>query len=149
MTPPSRHKIKNSSPGDLRSSTLPLGPRGFPKLFNLYGWAVKKHSVSLKFKSRGWARTRDLTNGELHLYLTKIRLERWLYPCDVQMYIRLGFWVTCSDGSEERRRQVFFTKVWPKYSLRLIIPKIKWLARDTPLLKVLCTSVHYFVSNLV
>ena len=33
ITLPSRHRIRNSSPGGLRSSTLPLGHGGIPQYF--------------------------------------------------------------------------------------------------------------------
>ena len=46
-----RHRIRNSSPGGLRSRTLSLGHEA-PTILNLYEWVEKKHFVSLK--------TRDL-----------------------------------------------------------------------------------------
>ena len=33
MTLPSRHRMRNSNPGGLRPSTLPLGDRGSPQYF--------------------------------------------------------------------------------------------------------------------
>ena len=35
MTQPSRHRMRNSSPGGLRSSTLPLGHRGSPQYWSM------------------------------------------------------------------------------------------------------------------
>ena len=50
MTLPSR--IRNSSPGGLRPSTLPLGHGGSPAILNLYEWAGKKYFVSLKLEGQ-------------------------------------------------------------------------------------------------
>ena len=40
MTLPSRHRIRNSSPNDLRPSTLPVGHGGFPHFTNERGWNI-------------------------------------------------------------------------------------------------------------
>ena len=42
MTLPSRHRIRNPSPGGLSSSTLPLG-HGGPHNTEFYEWMGKKH----------------------------------------------------------------------------------------------------------
>ena len=55
MTLPSRHKIRNPSPGGLRPSTQLFGH----KILILYEWAGKKHSVSLILKGQSGFRTRD------------------------------------------------------------------------------------------
>ena len=67
MTLPSRHKIRNSRPGGLRPSTLPLGYGGrylsvteAPHNIDLYEWAGKKHFVSLKPEVQIGIRTPDL-----------------------------------------------------------------------------------------
>ena len=49
MTLPSRHRIRNSSKGDLRLTTLPLGNGGSPQYF-----------VSLKLEGQSGVRTHDL-----------------------------------------------------------------------------------------
>ena len=42
MTLSSRHRIRNSSPGGLRPTTLPLGHGGSPQ-YEFYTWMGKKH----------------------------------------------------------------------------------------------------------
>ena len=42
MTLSSRHRIRNSSPGGLRPSTLPLGHGGSPQ-YDFHTWMGKKH----------------------------------------------------------------------------------------------------------
>ena len=42
MTLSSRHRIRNSSPGGLRPSTLPLGHGGSPNI-DFHTWMGKKH----------------------------------------------------------------------------------------------------------
>ena len=57
MALPSRHRIRNSSPGGLRSSTLPLG----------HEWASERgggHFVALKLEGQSGARTRDLRHSK-------------------------------------------------------------------------------------
>ena len=43
MTLPFRHRIRNSSPGGLRPSTLPLGHGGSHHYWVFYEWMGKKH----------------------------------------------------------------------------------------------------------
>ena len=49
MALPSRHRIKNSNPGALRLSTLPLGHVGSHNI-NFLRMSGKKHFVSLKLQ---------------------------------------------------------------------------------------------------
>ena len=56
MTLPSRHRIRNFSPGSLGSSTLPLGHGGSPQ----YECVGKKHFVSLKLECQSEVRTRAI-----------------------------------------------------------------------------------------
>ena len=46
MTLSSRHRMRNSSPGGLRRSTLPLG-HGTPRNTDFHTWMEKKHFLFL------------------------------------------------------------------------------------------------------
>ena len=58
MTLPSGHMTRNSCPGGLRPSTLPLGHRGSHNIESLRV-SGKKHVVSLKLENQSGAHTRD------------------------------------------------------------------------------------------
>ena len=59
MILPSRQRIRNSSPGCLRPSTLPLGHVGSPDIESLRV-SGENHFVSLKLENQSGVRTRDL-----------------------------------------------------------------------------------------
>ena len=52
MTRPSRHRIRNSNPGELRSSTLPLGHGGSHNT-KFQEWMGKKHFYSFQTAETG------------------------------------------------------------------------------------------------
>ena len=60
MTLPSRHRSRNSSPGGLGPSTLPLGHGASSQYWILTNERGKKHLASLKFECQSGVRTRDL-----------------------------------------------------------------------------------------
>ena len=59
MTLPSRHRIRNSSPGCLRPSTLPLGHGGSPQ-YEIFTRERGKHFGSLKLEGQNGVQTRDV-----------------------------------------------------------------------------------------
>ena len=59
MTLPSRHRIRNSSPGGLRPSTLPLDHGGSRNIKSLRV-SGEETFVSLKLEGQGGVRNRDI-----------------------------------------------------------------------------------------
>ena len=74
ITLPSRHRIRNSSPGGLRPSTLPLSHGGSSAPHNTYEWSLrvsgKKRFVSLKTECQSRGRTRDLPSFQADRFIT-------------------------------------------------------------------------------
>ena len=58
ITLPSRHRIRNSIPGGLRPSTLPLG-HGAPHNIQSLPVSGEKHYVSLEVEGQSGVRTQD------------------------------------------------------------------------------------------
>ena len=74
ITLPSRYRIRNSSPGGLRPSTLPLSHGGSSAPHNTYEWSLrvngKESFVSLKPECQSGGRTRDLPTFQAHRFIT-------------------------------------------------------------------------------
>ena len=74
ITLPSRYRIRNSSPGGLRPSTLPLSHGGSSAPHNTYEWSLrvsgKESFVSLKPECQSGGRTRDLTTFQADRFKT-------------------------------------------------------------------------------
>ena len=66
MTLPSRHRMRNSSPGGLRPSTLPLGHGGFPQYILFTTERGRSIFVSLKLEGQSGVRARDLRGSFYH-----------------------------------------------------------------------------------
>ena len=74
ITLPSRYRIRNSSPGGLRPSTLPLSHGVSSAPHNTYGWSLrvsgKESFVSLKPQCQSGGRTRDLPTFQADRFIT-------------------------------------------------------------------------------
>ena len=74
ITLPSRHRIRNSSPGDLSPSTLLLSHGGSSAPHNTYEWSLrvsgKESFVSLKPECQSGGRTRDLPTFQADRFIT-------------------------------------------------------------------------------
>ena len=80
MTLPSRHRIRNSSPGGLRPSTLPLRHGGSSAPHNTYEWSLQVSGeetiVSLTPECESRGQIRDLPNFQAERFITTASAPR-------------------------------------------------------------------------
>ena len=97
MTLPSGHRLRNSSPDGMRSSTFPLGSRRFSTILNIYERGGKKHFVSLKLEGQSGVRTRDLRHSKQTALTTASGLHVSTYYHSCSKTVQQQFFDICLD----------------------------------------------------
>ena len=114
ITLPSRHRIRNSSPGGLRPSTLPLSHGGSSASHNTYEWSLrvsgKESFVSLKPECQSGGRIRDLPTFQADRHITSRSFDNIPYTCS-PVWARQNIIPTCflyiEEGNHARWYQTF------------------------------------------
>ena len=145
MTLPSRHTIRNSGPGSLRPSTLPLGHGDSPQY-----WIFTKHFVSLKFGGQSGVRARNLrlpkqaaltTAGGGAFARNNFKaapgddISFHLYFCNVVVYYVSYIWWLFFSEFSDLKKYFLLTFLWIRLKLKqtFCIPKhlLKDVLKDT------------------